>query len=65
MLGFPKIKECQAAGWIYDEEHPIGDNRVDFGVYDITKANVKDFINGYDRSIMLDFNIDGNIIDFM
>lgn len=65
MLGFPKIKEGQAAGWIYDEEHPIGDNRVDFGIYDITKDSVKDFINGYERSIMLDFNIDGNVLEFM
>lgn len=65
MLGFPKIKEGQAAGWVYDKENPIGDNFVDFGIYDITKASTKDFVNGYERSIVLDFNIDGNILEFI
>ena len=65
MLGFPKTKEGQVTGWVYDEEHPIGDNFVDFGIYDITKAGVKDFVNGYERSIVLDFNHDGNILEFI
>lgn len=65
MLGFPKIKEGQVAGWIYNEDNPIGDNLVDFGMYDVTKARAHDFINGYERSIVLDFNIDGNILEFI
>lgn len=65
MLGFPKTKEGQMAGWIYDEKNPIGDNFVDFGIYDITKEKNRDFVNGYERSIILDFNIDGDILDFM
>lgn len=63
MLGFPKIPEGQVAGWIYDEKNPIGDNEIDFGIYNATIAKNRDFINGYERSIMLDFNIDGRILE--
>lgn len=65
MLGFPKCKEGQVAGWIYDEKNPIGDNFVDFGIYDTSKPSVVNFINGYERSIILDFNIDGNILEYI
>ena len=65
MLGFVKTREGQVAGWIYDEKNPIGDNFVDFGIYDITKEKTRDFVNGYERSIILDFNLDGNILEFI
>jgi hypothetical protein len=65
MLGFSKTREGQVAGWIYDEKNPVGDNFVDFGIYDITRERARDFVNGYERSIVLDFNIDGNILDMI
>jgi len=65
MLGFAKTKEGQVAGWIYDKENPIGDNFVDFGIYDVTRERARDFVNGYERSIVLDFNIDGGILEFI
>ena len=37
MLGFSKIPEGQVIGWIYDEKNPIGDNFVDFGIFDMSK----------------------------
>lgn len=64
MLGIPRTKAGQIVGWIYDEEHPIGDNRVDFGLYDDKRQN-RDFINGYTNCIILDFNVDGNILDLI
>lgn len=64
-LGIPKSKAGQIVGWIYDEENPIGDNFVDFGIYDTNRPAVRDFINGYERTILLDFNVDGNILDLM
>lgn len=64
-LGFPKTKEGQIYGWIYDLDHPIGDNYVDFGIYDVSRPAVRDFINGYERSVLLDFNVDGPIYDYM
>ena len=65
-LGFEKTKLGQAYGWIYDPVNGRGDNYVDFGIYDVTKKTAnKDFINATERSIILDFNVDGNILDLL
>lgn len=65
MLGIPPTKAGQVVGWIYNVNNPIGDNYVDFGLYDICREKVRDFVNGYERTILLDFNVDGNIWDLM
>lgn len=65
MLGIPKSKAGYVVGWIYNEKHPIGDNYIDFGIYDINREKNRDFVNGYERTILLDFNVDGNIIEYM
>ena len=65
MLGIPKTKAGQVVGWIYDEKNPNGDNYVDFGIYDLYKEGCRDFVNGYERTIWLDFNVDGNILDLI
>lgn len=65
MLGIPRTKAGQVVGWVYDENCPVGDNYVDFGIYDIHREKCRDFVNGYERSILLDFNPDGNILDLM
>lgn len=65
MLGIPHTKAGQVVGWIYDEKHPVGDNYIDFGIYNLDIAKNRDFVNGYERSIWLDFNVDGNILDLM
>lgn len=66
MLGIPRTKAGQVVGWIYDEKNPVGDNFVDFGIYDNALKEVnRDFVNGYERTILLDFNVDGNILDLM
>lgn len=65
MLGIPRTKMGMVVGWIYDEKHPVGDNYVDFGIFDIHKPANRDFVNGYERSIWLDFNVDGNIHELM
>ena len=61
MLGFPRSRAGQIVGWIYDEKNKVGDNFVDFGIYDATKQPNRDFVNGYERVIWLDFNVDGPI----
>lgn len=63
MLGIPRTKAGQVVGWFYDEKDPNHDNFVDFGIFDITKESARDFVNGYERTILLDFNVDGPIID--
>lgn len=65
MLGIPRTKAGQVVGWVYDEKNPIGDNYVDFGLYDVHNEKSRDFVNGYERVILLDFNVDGNILDLM
>lgn len=65
MLGIPRTQAGQIVGWIYDEKNPIGDNFVDFGIYDIHKEANRDFVNGYERVILLDFNVDGDILDMI
>lgn len=65
MLGIPRSKAGQCVGWIYDEKYPVGDNFVDFGIYDIYNEKARDFVNGYERTILLDFNVDGDILDML
>lgn len=64
MLGLPATKAGQIVGWVYDPEHPIGDNYVDFGLYS-DNLSYSDFVNGMDPAILLDFNVDGNIWELM
>ena len=67
MLGIPETKASQVVGWVYDPDNPEheGDNYVDFGIYDINKPKARDFVNGYERTILLDFNVDGNVWELM
>lgn len=61
MLGIPTTVEGQIVGWIYSDHNPIGDNYVDFGIYNIDQN--AEFVNGFKNSVLLDFNVDGVIID--
>lgn len=56
-IGVPRTKAGAVVGWVISKE---GDNFVDFGIFEA--ANSK-FINGLERSIWLDFNVDGIIYD--
>lgn len=60
MLGVAQTKAGQVIGWIYDEKNPYGDNYIDFGIY--TEHN-QDFVNGIENTALLDFNVDGMILD--
>lgn len=62
MLGIPKTVIGQRVGWVYDKDNPVGDNFVDFGIYDLYNEKARDFVNGYERTILLDFNVDGDIL---
>ena len=64
-LGIKPTKMGQVVGWIYDPNNPDhkGDDYVDFGIYDIHNEKARDFVNGIERTILLDFNVDGVIIE--
>lgn len=61
MLGFPPTPEGQLVGWI--EGH--GDSFVDFDIFNLDDEAKIAFINGYERSVWLDFNVDGVIYDMI
>lgn len=65
MLGIERSKAGQVVGWVYDETNPDCDNYVDFGIYDIYNERKRAFVNGWERSILLDFNVDGNIYSLL
>lgn len=65
MLGIPRTKAGQVVGWVYDEKNPVGDNFVDFGIFDRNDPNKRLFVRGDERSILLDFNVDGDILDLI
>lgn len=58
ILGIPRTKAGAVVGWVYDEKNPIGDNFVDFGLFDTNDERNSDFINGYKNTAILDFNVD-------
>lgn len=65
MLGFKRTQAGAAVGWIYDPRHPIGDDFVDFGMYEVRREKAVDFVNGYERSFILDFNVVGDITSLL
>lgn len=65
MLGIPRTKAGQIVGWVFDDKHPLGDNYVDFGIYEVNRESNRAFVNGYERTILLDFNVDGNILEYI
>lgn len=62
MLGFHDSKAGMVVGWIYDLDHPNGDNYVEF---DVKKVNLPNEQGGYEEAYAIDFNVDGNIYNEM
>lgn len=62
MLGFHDSKAGMVVGWIYDLDHPNGDNYVEF---DVKKVNLPNEQDGYEEAYAIDFNVDGNIYNEM
>lgn len=60
-LGFPRTQAGQVVGWVKGN----GDNFIDFGIFDRDRQQVRDFVNGYERNIVLDFNVDGVVYDLI
>lgn len=62
-LGMERTQAGAVVGWLLDPNNPTGDNRIDFGLFDGDREKVRDFVNGHEGSILLDFNVDGTIYD--
>ena len=61
-LGFDTIPEGWSIGWVYDEANPIGDNYIDFGLYEARNKNQR-AVNDWEPVILMDFNVDGNLYE--
>lgn len=59
-LGLEHSSAGAVVGWILDRN---GDNHIDFGIYDYRSERARAFVNGDERAIALDFNVDGVIFD--
>lgn len=57
MLGLDRTAAGAVVGWVISKD---GDNYVDFGLYAPASSR---FVNGWERSVLLDFNVDGVIYD--
>lgn len=62
MLGLPHTQAGSVVGWVLNKG---GDNCVDFGIYDLHDQIKRAFVNGFEPSILLDFNVDGVIYDLI
>lgn len=63
MLGITRTKMSQSVGWIYKPDGKSnGDNFVDFGVM-VVKRETED--GGYEDAILMNFNVDGPILDLI
>ena len=64
ILDIPITIAGQVVGWVYDKtkssDEQVGDGYVDFGIYESQR-----FVNGLEPVILLDFNVDGNILDLI
>lgn len=60
-LDIPRTSAGAVVGWIKDNK----DNYIDFGIFDGSDPRKRAFVNGYERCILLDFNVDGVIYDMI
>ena len=63
MLGYDRTLAGQTVGWVYDPENDDhGDNYIDFGMKEVYMKD-DDAPDGYRKAYLLDFNVDGNILE--
>jgi hypothetical protein len=62
-LGLSHTKEGAIVGWVLSRDGTT-DNFISFGIFeDNQNQQVIDFFNGHEGSVLLDFNVDGIILD--
>jgi hypothetical protein len=60
-LGLSHTRAGAVVGWRWNKDS--GDDYIDFGIWKGRGEEVKDFFNGREDAILLDFNVDGVIAD--
>jgi len=70
MLGFERTKASMQVGWVKGKRvNPVtgeeNDGYVDFGVWDNGVYKGKEWVSGNPQAFLLDFNVDGPILDML
>lgn len=61
MVGIDRCRKGQTVGWVYDERSGRTDV-IDFGIFNIHCEANRNFVNGLEKSIWLNFNVAGNLL---
>lgn len=56
-LGMAQSTAGAVVGWVVGN----GDDYIDFGLYNGNDEKIRDFVNGHEGSVLIDFNVDGVI----
>jgi Family of unknown function (DUF6353) len=62
LIGLERSKAGQVVGWLWTSNGST-DNFVDFGIFNAQSERARNFVNGHEGAILLDFNVDGVIYD--
>ena len=62
LLGLERSIAGSVVGWLRSSNGST-DNFVDFGIFNGDSEKARDFVNGFEGAILLDFNVDGVIYD--
>lgn len=61
-LDIQPTKLGQTVGWVYDPHNPESPNCVDLGIFNVHRKKARDFVNGYEKCIIIDPNVEGDIM---
>lgn len=64
LLDIPRSQAGAVVGWIWDKKSDYNEY-VDFGIFDENDEPKRDFVNGLNNAILLDFNVQGVIYDMI
>ena len=62
-LNIERSQAGQVVGWVLNKDR--GDNFIDFGLYNGSRKMAREFVNGRERAILLDFNVDGLVYNLI
>lgn len=62
LIDLPRTNVGMVTGWVYDRNDNKGDNYISFGIFsNPNQEEVDAVLNGQEKYIILDFNVDGTI----
>lgn len=66
-LGIPRTRAGAVVGWFVGKNTKNGnrDSYIDFGLFNGNREAVREFVNGNENAILLDFNVDGPILNLL